>query len=148
VGEHDVVRPALEEAGVLLDFWKVAIKPGKPLVLGRRDETVVLGLPGNPVSAQVTFALFGLPLLRAMQGARRVVPQSRPMRLAGTIHQKPGRRAFYRGSMDRDRVVPLDGQASGSVNSMAWADALIVVPEDATLLEVDTTVEVLPLAEL
>src|SRR5690606_31040069 len=67
VGDHDLVRPALEAIGVTLDFWRVAMKPGKPLAVGRyarpgRREAIVLGLPGNPASAMVTFALFGVPL--------------------------------------------------------------------------------------
>jgi molybdopterin molybdotransferase len=132
VGDHDVVRPALEAAGVALDFWKVAIKPGKPLVLGRAGDRVVLGLPGNPVSAQVTFALFGLPLLRAMQGDRRAVRPPRPMTLAADLPQKPGRRGFYRATLSGSEVTPLAGQSSGAVTSMAWADALIVLPETST----------------
>src|SRR5580704_8071524 len=67
VGDHDVVRPALERAGVDLSFWRVAIKPGKPIAFGRGPHAAVLGLPGNPASAMVTFAVFGVPLLRAMQ---------------------------------------------------------------------------------
>ena len=74
VGEHDLVRAALTNVGAELDFWKVQIKPGKPLAFGRLGDTRILGLPGNPVSAQLTFALFGMPLLRAMQGDRRPVP--------------------------------------------------------------------------
>src|SRR6185436_9128630 len=91
VGDHDVVRPALEAAGAALEFHKVAIKPGKPLTLGRRRDVVVLGLPGNPVSAQVTFALFGLPLLRKMQGDTSKAPVPRRARLATPLKQRPGR---------------------------------------------------------
>ena len=67
-GIGDVVKTALEAEGVNIDFWKVKIKPGKPLAFGRREGAFVLGLPGNPVSAQRTLCLFGLPLLRALQG--------------------------------------------------------------------------------
>jgi molybdopterin molybdotransferase len=67
VGDYDFVRPALKRAGVTIDGWGVAIKPGKPIVLGRRGTTRVLGLPGNPASALVTFMLLGIPLLRAMR---------------------------------------------------------------------------------
>ncbi len=74
VGDHDVVRPALERAGVVLDFWRVAIKPGKPLAVGRTATSRVLGLPGNPASALVTWAVFGMPLLRARQGVAQTVP--------------------------------------------------------------------------
>jgi molybdopterin molybdotransferase len=131
VGDYDVVRPALEGAGVTLAFYKVAIKPGKPLTLGRRGSTVVLGLPGNPVSAQVTFALFGVPLLRAMQGDRRATPVPRRVRLGAALRQKPGRRGFYAATLDGDVATPLAGQSSGSTVSLAHADALVVVPEDS-----------------
>ncbi len=94
VGDHDLVRPALEAAGVTLDFWKVRIKPGKPLIFGARDRTRVLGLPGNPVSALVTFVLFGAPLLRAMQGDAAPVARHRSATLTRPIHQKPGRKGF------------------------------------------------------
>ncbi|HVU05143.1 MAG TPA: gephyrin-like molybdotransferase Glp [Polyangiaceae bacterium] len=131
VGDHDVVRPALEAAGVTLEFHKVAIKPGKPLTLGRRGETHVLGLPGNPVSAQVTFLLFGLPLLRALQGARDVLPIARRVRLSAPIRQKTGRRGFYAATLAGDVATPLRGQSSGATTILAWADALVVVPEDS-----------------
>lgn len=66
VGEHDLVKAALSNVGAQLDFWKVQIRPGKPLAFGRFGDTLILGLPGNPVSAQLTLSLFGLPLLRAL----------------------------------------------------------------------------------
>ena len=148
VGDYDVVRPALEAAGVSLDFYKVAIKPGKPLTVGRRGRTVVLGLPGNPASAQITFALFGLPLLRRMQGERRTEPTARTMRLGAKVKQRTGRRGYYPARLEGDVVTPLPGQASGSTTSLAWADALIVVPQDSTGFEAGATVDVLALADL
>jgi molybdopterin molybdotransferase len=148
VGDYDVVRPALEAAGVSLDFYKVAIKPGKPLTVGRRGSTMVLGLPGNPVSAQVTFALFGLPLLRRMQGELRTEPSPRAMRLGAPVKQREGRRGYYAARIENDIVTPLPGQASGSTTSLAWADALIVVPQDSTGYEAGATVEVLLLADI
>jgi molybdopterin molybdotransferase len=131
VGDYDVVRPALEALGVHLDFYKVAIKPGKPLTLGRRGDTLVLGLPGNPVSAQVTFTLFGLPLLRRMQGDRRELSPTRTLRLGAALAQKPGRRGYYAATVEGDVATPLGGQSSGSTVSLAHADALIVVPEQS-----------------
>jgi molybdopterin molybdotransferase len=148
VGDYDVVRPALEAAGVSLDFYKVAIKPGKPLTVGRRGSTVVLGLPGNPVSAQITFALFGLPLLRRMQGDRRTEPQARAMRLGAPIKQRPGRRGYYPARIEEGIVTPLPGQASGSTTSLAWADGLIVVPQESAGHEAGATVDVLLLGEM
>ena len=148
VGEYDVVRPALEASGVTLEMYKVAMKPGKPLTLGRRGDTVVLGLPGNPVSAQVTFALFGLPLLRLMQGDRRTGARSRRFRLGAPIRQKPGRRGFYPAAVDGEVVTPLAGQSSGSTVNLAHAEALIVVPEDSNGHDADQSVEAYVLSDL
>jgi molybdopterin molybdotransferase len=147
VGDHDVVRPALEEAGVVLGFWKVAIKPGKPLALGRAGRVRVLCLPGNPASSMVTFALFGLPLLRAMQGDKNPLPRRLRARLGSRITRKPGRLEFVRSQLlmttDALTVVPLAKQASGAVTSMAWSDALAIVPADATSLAEGEMLEVL-----
>jgi molybdopterin molybdotransferase len=148
VGDYDVVRPALESAGAHIDFWKVQIKPGKPLAYGRCGKTRILGLPGNPVSAQLTFALFGLPLLRALQGQRNPAPQLRPMRLLAELRQKPGRMGFYRGRSCAEGVVPLDNQASGNVVSLSEADTLIAVPADSSGFGAGDLVDVLRLDEL
>ena len=81
VGDHDLVRPALEAVGVTLEFWRVAIKPGKPLAIGRfprsgRRDAIVVGLPGNPASAMITFALFGVAAA-ARDAGRRAGPSRR-----------------------------------------------------------------------
>jgi molybdopterin molybdotransferase len=148
VGDYDVVRPALEAAGVTLEMYKVAMKPGKPLTLGRRGETLVLGLPGNPVSAQVTFALFGLPLLRLMQGDRAATAKTRRYRLAVPLRQKPGRRGFYAATIDGDVITPLAGQASGSTVNLARAEALVVVPEDSSGYDANHDVNAYVLSDL
>jgi molybdopterin molybdotransferase len=151
VGDYDLVRPALEAAGVRLDFYKVAIKPGKPLTLGRRGDTLVLGLPGNPVSAQLTFALFGLPLLRRLQGDRRGPPVARRLRLSAPIRQKTGRLGFYPATVAGDVATPLSGptgQSSGSTTSLAWADALVRVPADCTGHDAGELADVLFLGDL
>src|SRR5690606_33954858 len=75
VGDHELVRPALEAWGATIDFWRVAMKPGKPLLIARKEETLVLGLPGNPVSSYVTAFLFLLPLLRRLSGAHAPYPR-------------------------------------------------------------------------
>ena len=139
------MRPALEAAGATLDFWKVAIKPGKPLVFGSVGRTRVLGLPGNPVSAQVTFALFGMPLLRALQGDKQPLTAPGRAELTRAIRQKPGRRGYYRALLDGNRVEPLDNQASGAPTSMAWANALVIVPAHSTGYDAGEIVDVLPL---
>jgi molybdopterin molybdotransferase len=131
VGDHDVVKQALEAEGVTLDFWKVKIKPGKPLAFGRHGAGFVLGLPGNPVSAQLTLSLFGLPLLRALQGDAQPLPGTTRVRLASALKQKPGRMGFYRARLEGDVAHVHHNQASGAPTSMALADALVLLPEDS-----------------
>jgi molybdopterin molybdotransferase len=148
VGEHDLVREALTRAGAELGFWKVQIKPGKPLAFGRFGDTRILGLPGNPVSAQLTFALFGMPLLRAMQGDRRPVPARGRARLDSDLRQKPGRTGFYRAILEGDLAITASNQASGSTASLAYADALLVVPAESSGFAAGESVEMIRLAEL
>lgn len=151
VGDHDLVRPALEAVGVQLDFWRVAIKPGKPLAFGRRGGVTVLGLPGNPVSAMVTFVLFAAPLLRALAGDRSPLPPRRRVRLGQAIAHAPGRTELVRARLSRERddapvtALPVASQASGSVVSIAGADALIVVPQSSEGLVAGAEVDVIPL---
>jgi molybdopterin molybdotransferase len=148
VGEHDLVRAALVNVGAALEFWKVQIKPGKPLAFGRFGHTRILGLPGNPVSAQLTFALFGMPLLRAMQGDARPVPPRGRARLAADLPQKPGRTSFYRARLEGELALTAHNQASGSTASMAYADALVVLPAESSGAKAGESVEIIRLAEL
>ena len=148
VGDHDVVKTALEAEGVNIDFWKVKIKPGKPLAFGRKGSAFVLGLPGNPVSAQLTLCLFGLPLLRALQGDAQPVPHVMEVRLATAISQKPGRLGFYRARIV-DGVAHLHAnQASGAPTSMAQADVLVMIPEDSSGLAAGAVAHALRLDDL
>ncbi len=132
VGDHDVVRPALERAGVGIEFYKVAMKPGKPLTVGRRGGTVVLGLPGNPASASLSFLCFGVPLLRAMQGEARVLPRRTKLVALSSYVRKPGRTELVRATLEEAAGVlgvrPHQNLASGAVTSFARAEALVVVP--------------------
>ena len=148
VGDHDVVKKALEAEGVLLDFWKVKIKPGKPLAFGRRGDCYVLGLPGNPVSAQLTLALFGLPLLRGLQGDTRAVPQLTRVRLGSALSQKPGRLGFYRARLVEGLAQVHANQASGAPTSMAMAELLVLLPADASSAAAGATVDALRLDDL
>lgn len=153
VGDHDWVRPALEAEGVTLDFWKVSIKPGKPLAFGRRAGGAwVLGLPGNPASAVITFSLFGMPLLRALQGDREPLPKLAALPLATALSHKPGRLEFVRARLElrgeRLVVVPHENQASGAFTSLAWADALALVPADVETLPEGALVSVLRVQDL
>lgn len=125
VGDHDLIRPALQEWGAEIDFWRVAIKPGKPLLLARRGRQLVIGLPGNPVSSHVTAYLFLLPLLRAMLGAAEPLP--RPIRATLAVPLLAGgmRREFLRGQWDGSRISPLALQDSGALSALAAANVLI-----------------------
>src|SRR5690606_22021490 len=81
VGDHDLLRPALEQWGAVIDFWRVAIRPGKPLLIARKGKQWIVGLPGNPVSSYVTAFLFLLPLLRRLAGAADPLPATLTMPL-------------------------------------------------------------------
>lgn len=148
VGDHDLVKQALEAEGVVIDFWKVKIKPGKPLAFGRFGAGWVLGLPGNPVSAQLTLALFGLPLLRALQGDSRPFPAFERVRLGSSIAQKPGRLGFYRARSEGGVAHLMQNQASGAPNGLASADVLVLVPAESSGLEAGAETDALRLADL
>jgi molybdopterin molybdotransferase len=147
VGDHDHVRPALEGAGVALDFWKVAIKPGKPIAVGRRGAQCVLGLPGNPASALVTFVVFGAPLLRRLQGDLAPSPILLPAELAADRRRSPDRVEFVRATLAaRDgRLIATahDNQASGAATSLAASDGLVVVPAGEGPMAAGTRVDFL-----
>ncbi len=157
VGDHDLVRPALEAVGVQLDFWRVAIKPGKPLAIGRkmragRRDALVVGLPGNPSSAMTTFAVFGVPLLRAMQGDPRPFPPYARAKLTRAHAHDPGRLELARATLTHGPggllATTLGNQASGAVTTMAQADALVLVAEAATGVAAGEEVDVLLLSDL
>lgn len=126
VGDHDLVRPALEAAGAQIDFWRVAIKPGKPLLVGRRGSQVILGLPGNPASAFVTGFLFMLPLLRAALGAAEPLPHTFPARLATPLPAGGSRTEFLRARWEGGMVTIDPLQDSGAITPLARANALVV----------------------
>jgi molybdopterin molybdotransferase len=147
VGDYDVVRPALERAGVTLDYWKVAIKPGKPIAVGRRGDTYVIGLPGNPASAIVTFVLFGAPLLRALQGDVVPVAPPLPARLAQGRRRAPERLELVRSTLHvegRDLVARAhDNQSSGAATSLASSDGIAFVPAGPVPIEAGAFVDFL-----
>ena len=151
VGDHDIVRPALERAGVELDFWRVAIKPGKPIAFGRRGTTSVLGLPGNPASAIVTFTVFGMPLLRAMQRDARPMATPLRARMAASRRRSPDRLELVRATLQLDggqlsaRVH--DNQSSGAATSLASSDGLAFVPAGDDAIEAGTFVDFLRWAD-
>ena len=132
VGPHDLVRAIEAELGVDEVFWRVAIKPGKPVSFGVRGETLVFGLPGNPVSSLVGCELFVKPALRALQGQRDPLPRLEAGLLATPLQRNDARDEFVRARLrlDRNDVVlePLSGQESHMIARAAAADALVYVP--------------------
>lgn len=132
VGDHDLVRPALERWGAKLDFWRVAIKPGKPLLVATRERNrsrqIVIGLPGNPASSMVTAYHFALPLLRALLGANRPLAMQVSARLGAPLRPIGSRREFLRGFWDGETVVPMTMQDSGALAALAASNVLIDRP--------------------
>jgi molybdopterin molybdotransferase len=132
VGEHDLVRAVERDLGVEESFWRVAIKPGKPLAFGTRGATLVFGLPGNPVSALVGAELFVKPALRALQGIPAPLPRFEPGRLGSDLRCNPERDEFVRARTAHGDVapllMPLRGQESHMIASASAADALVHVP--------------------
>jgi molybdopterin molybdotransferase len=128
VGDHDLVRAALIKMGAKIDFWKVAIKPGKPLMAGRLGKSVVIGLPGNPGSAFVTAFLFLLPLVRHLAGSNAPWPETMTATSKVDIAMGGTRTEFVRAIVDENGIAPLSGQDSGLTSSLAAANALIIRP--------------------
>jgi molybdopterin molybdotransferase len=132
VGRHDHVRSAIEQLGTL-SFWRIAVQPGKPLAFGSVGGHPVIGLPGNPVSALVTFELFVRPLLRAMLGLTGDGRLRVFARLSERVPKDPERRAYLRVTVSREAdgwtASPAGGQGSAQLRALAAANALLVVPE-------------------
>ncbi|QCN96585.1 molybdopterin molybdenumtransferase MoeA (plasmid) [Azospirillum argentinense] len=152
VGEEDHVKRVVGELGSV-DLWKLALKPGKPLALGRIGTTPFLGLPGNPVSAMVTFMLVGRPLVLRLSGAESA-PAPRCLVVAGfEFKKKPGRREFLRarlaiGPDGRPVAHKFPSDSSGVLTSMVEADGLVDMPADATTIRDGDMVEFLPFTGL
>ena len=150
VGDHDLVKDALERAGFTLDFWRVRMRPGSPVSFGRLGRTLVFGLPGNPVSALVTFHVLVAPALRALQGrpdahspVQRVILAEPMPTKAGLAHFLRVRLEHAEGSLPRARLT--GPQGSGILTSVSRADALLVIPEDLNGLAAGVEADALPL---
>jgi molybdopterin molybdotransferase len=151
VGPHDLVRRIEAELGVDEVFWRVAVKPGKPVSFGVRGSTLVFGLPGNPVSSLVGFELFVRPAVLALQGHGDPMPRFEPGRLGAEVRRNPHRdelvRARSRASDDGTLVLdPLSGQASHMIARAAGADALVLLPRGKGRLAAGAPVRYLRLA--
>jgi len=151
VGDLDLVREALVTAGAALHLWKVNMRPGKPITFGSLESRPVFGLPGNPVSAMVTFELFVRPALLAMQGRQRLHRPRVHALAAAPIVNRGSRRGYLRVSMEerdgRWRARLTGDQGSGILRSMVRADGLAVLPGE-TIVGVGDEVEVLVIREL
>ncbi|WP_434619740.1 molybdopterin molybdotransferase MoeA [Azospirillum sp. B2RO_4] len=150
-GEEDHVKPAVEANG-RLDFWRLAIKPGRPVALGRVRGAVFVGLPGNPVAVVVTFLRIARPILLRLMGAADERPRAIPVRAAFAHKKKPGRREFLRGSLARGEdgallasKYPRDG--AGVLSSLVESEGLIELPEDLAGVEPGMTIDFLPFKE-
>ncbi len=149
VGPHDHVKPALADLGVEEVFWRVALQPGKPTWFGRRGGVLVFGLPGNPVSAVVTFSLFVRPALAALQGRTEPHLLTAEAMLGSPVRRNPDREQAIRVRLEpRDgRLVALPNGPQGShiVTSLLGADALAFIPAGVGDLEVGAAVALEPL---
>ena len=142
VGDHDLIRPALEEWGATLDFWRVGIKPGKPLLVASKGGQIVLGLPGNPVASHVTAFFFLLPLIRAMAGSEYPLPMPMMAKLSGTMSAGGDRHEFLRGVWDGVFVSADIMQDSGALAALARSNALIERPPGAPSQEAGSAVRI------
>lgn len=150
VGEHDLVKRVLGDVGLEIDFWKIALRPGKPLIFGRMNDALMLGLPGNPVSAMVCALLFLIPMIRSMQG---IAPAELPRVTAILGCDLPAngdRRDFMRAALDRTTeglvATPFRKQDSSMISLFANAGALVIRPPHASPARTGETVEILQLS--
>ena len=144
VGEHDLVRPTLASLGVEERLWRVAMKPGKPFYFGTLGEKPVFGLPGNPVSALVTFLTLVRPALRKMLGMIDAEEET-TVHLGAAIRRKDLRHEFVRATLRGGVATPVSAQGSHMQTGLAFADALIHVPDGVSSLDEGDEVTITPL---
>jgi len=146
VGEADYIKPALADLGTT-EFWKIAIKPGRPLTFGQIGASIFMGLPGNPVAVMVTFSQFVVPAIHALAGAIRRRPALFSARALDQIRKKPGRFEFQRGIAtltegNQWQVAKTGKQGSGILTSMSRANCFIVLPDENAGVEPGDTVNI------
>jgi molybdopterin molybdotransferase len=150
-GEEDHVRTVIEKLG-RLDFWRLAIKPGRPVALGQLKGVPLIGLPGNPVAAALTFAILARPLILRLAGAAMTRPLTFPVQAGFAYRKKAGRREYLRASLIREggaviaRKYPKDG--AGILSSIVQSDGFAVLDESLSELAVGGTVDFLPFSEV
>ncbi len=146
VGDYDLVKELMKEAGNRMQFWQVAMKPGRPLAFGSLGDIPIVGLPGNPVATVVCFEQFIRPAILKMMGHVNLFRRTVRARLGEDIKKKKGTRHFIRARIQRDGedyiVVTTGKQGSGVLKSMVRANGLIVLPEEATVVRKGATVTV------
>jgi len=148
VGDADYIKQTLDRLGKA-SFWKVAIKPGRPLAFGTIRDSLFFGLPGNPVSVMVTFQIFVKPALRKLAGERYAVPLRLTVKTLSKLNKRPGRMEYQRGVLSLNErgetVVSSTGeQGSGILSSMSLANCYIVLPDESHGVEIGDWVEVQP----
>ena len=151
-GGEDHVRRAVDALGTL-HFWRLAIKPGRPIALGQIGQVPFIGLPGNPVAVMVTFLRVARPLVQRLSGAMDVEPSSFPVRAAFDYKKKKDRREYVRVSLKRTsageiHAVKFDREGAGILSSMVAADGLVELPEDCTDIKAGDIVDYLPFSEV
>ncbi len=148
VGDYDLVKDVLLELGSTMRFWKVALKPGKPLAFGVISSRPAFGLPGNPVSSMVAFEQFVRPALLKMAGRRAIFSTTLRARITEGVQIRPGRMNFLRAVLkvksDGYVVTPLKGQSSGAITTMVNANSYIIAPPDSSGFGTGETVRVQP----
>jgi molybdopterin molybdotransferase len=150
-GEEDHVRTAIEQLG-RLDFWRLAIKPGRPVALGQVNGVPLIGLPGNPVAAALTFAILARPLILRLAGAAMTPPPTFPVQAGFAYKKREGRREYVRATLDREagamvaRKHPKDG--AGILSSIVQSDGFVILDESLSELAVGGMVEFLPFSEV
>jgi molybdopterin molybdotransferase len=152
MGEEDHVKGVVESLGAL-HFWRIAIKPGRPLAFGRVGNVPFVGLPGNPVAATVTFLMFARPLLLRLAGAIVRAPQRVPVAAAFSYKKRPGRREWLRGTLATDETGRLaanrfPNEGSGIFSSVVASTGLIELHEDMGPVQPGDTVQYLAFSEL
>ncbi len=150
VGDHDLVLPVLKARGVMIDFWKIAMRPGKPMLFGRLNGQRILGLPGNPVSAMVCARVFLVPLIERLLGKPPALTAPIKARLTQPMKANADRLHYMRATMERDAagalyVTPQASQDSSLTRVLAVSNALIVAAINAPALPAGSEVDVLPL---
>ena len=135
VGDHDLVGPAFRQLGAEIDFYKIAMRPGKPVMAGKLGNTVILALPGNPASAFVSATLFLLPLVRFMAGAASYLPAYQSAPTTEALPANGPRAQFLRARVDQMGITPFGSQDSAKLSVLAAANALLYRPAEAEAAE-------------